>query len=144
MKNSIFVLLFAAIVSNNAFSQARLGFKIDQVAKEFSEQEYPIRNIGKNNGEGYHFYVKLNVGDVAYYSNEDSVITKTVVRPKNNESLEYLKGQYSSYANKINDKSWLICYDEDQEATIINIIDDKDDNLYKLIGTYVKITSTQY
>jgi len=146
MKNSILVLsfLFVTIVSNNGFSQARLGFKIDQVAKEFSEKEYPIRNIGKNHGEGYHFYVRLNVGDVAYYSDEDSVITKTVIRPKDKEKLEYLKEQYSSYAKKINDKSWLICYDEYQEATIINIIDDKNDNLYKLIGTYVKVTSTQY
>lgn len=145
MKNSILVfILFVTIVSNNSFSQARLGFKIDQIAKEFSAEKFPIRNIGKNHGEGYHFYVKLDVGDVAYYSDKDSVITKTIVKPKNKESLEFLKEQYSSYAKKINDKAWLICYDEYEEATIINIVDNKNDNLYKLIGTYVKITFTEY
>lgn len=146
MKNLKLALcfLFVTIVSNNVFGQSRLGFKIDQIVKEFPENSFPVRDIGKNHGKGYHFYVTLDIGDVAYYSDNDSVITKTLVIPKNKEMWDFLKEQYSSYAKKINDKSWLICYDEYEEATIINIIDDKDDTLYKLRGAYVKITFTEY
>jgi hypothetical protein len=137
----ILVLLFSF---NLSFSQSRLGYKLNEVCDEFSSSEYPVRDLGKNHGVGYHFYVQTSVGNVAYYSDIDSVVTQTIVVPKNKEVWDYLIKEYNTNAKKIDEKSWVYCFDDIESACLVEIINDENDTIYKIKGEYIKTSYTKY
>jgi hypothetical protein len=141
-KISMMLALFISF--NFSFSQPRLGYKLNEVYDEFSPTEYPISDLGKNHGIGYHFYVQLPIGNVAYYSDVDSVILLTVVVPKDEKMWNLLLKEYNTNATKIDGKSWIYCFDEIKTANLVEIINDKNDTFHKLKGDYIKISYTNY
>jgi hypothetical protein len=140
-KKSTLVLVLLLTI-NLGFSQSRIGFKLDEIVKEWSG--YEVKSLGKNHAPGFHLYVKLDIGDVAYYTDEDSFCVKTLVIPKNEEMWKALKDSYNEDYVVINDKSWLVCFDDTKTANLIEIIDDKSDVLFKLRGSYIKTIETKY
>lgn len=141
---TVLLILVLFFCFNLSFSQSRMGYKLSEVCNEFPPSEYPVRDLGKNHGNGYHFYVQLAVGNVAYYSNTDSVIIQTVVVPKNEEMWDLLIKEYNTNAKKINEKSWVYCFDDIETANLVEIIDDENDVLHKLKGDYIKISYAKY
>ena len=146
MKTKKEILLIAVLffISVFTYGQARLGSYISDVTKEFPAKDYPIRDIGKNHGNGYHFYVRLDIGDVAYYSDEDSMIVTTVIVPKDEETWDYIKKRYNEQYESIDEKRWLVCFDSIEVANMIEIIDDKNDYLHNLKGDYIISTFANY
>jgi hypothetical protein len=140
----IIIIMGISFSFNISFSQTRLGYKLNEVCDEFSSSEYPVRDLGKNHGRGYHFYVQLPLGNVAYYSDVDSVIVQTIIVPKNEKMWDLLIKEYNTYAKKIDEKSWVYCFDDIESACLVEIINDENDTIYKIKGEYIKTSYTKY
>ena len=143
LKIAIFVL-FVTIVSNNGFGQARIGVKLNEISKEFSEKEYPKRNTGKIDGIGYWFYVKTEIGNLAYYTNNDSICYLTQLIPINDSVFNHLIDVYNEDSKKISKTSWVIYTDGYAYGTLINLIDNPTSLIFQKRGKYFEYTQIKH
>ena len=141
MKRIAICFLFVTIVSNNSFGQARIGVKLNEISDEFSESEYPGRRVGLSHGGGYHIYLETEIGSIAYYANKDSICYQTLVIPINDSVFDDLISDYNKDFKIINNKTWLLENSKSTWSVLIQVIDDKNDVLFKKRGKYFNYTA---
>lgn len=144
MKRIAICFLFVTIVSNNSFGQARIGVKLNEISDEFSEKEYPKRNTGKNDGTGYWFYVKTEIGNLAYYTNNDSICYLTQLIPINDSVFNHLIDVYNEDSKTISNKTWSIFTDGYAYGTLIKLIDDPNSLIFQKRGKYFEYTQIKH
>lgn len=143
LKIAIF-FLFVTLVSNNGFGQARIGVKLNEISEEYSEKEYPKRNTGKIDTIGYWFYVKTEIGNLAYYANSDSICYLTQLIPINDSVFNYLIDVYNEDSKTISNKTWSIFTDGYAYGTLIKLIDDPKSSIFQKRGKYFEYTQIKH
>lgn len=107
----IFYLLVFLFVSFVSTGQSRLGYSVEQIRTEFSDEEYGLTFDYNEEGIYFSFMNFKDLSNVLYLFDPDRICRVTIIVPENKEILNTYVKLYNQDYVAISTKEWIVYTD---------------------------------